>query len=173
MLKPFVSFQRLMETEAIHRGRTLHDAASRLRTAYMKQASPWIPCTCSCSNVACWMLGYLLASLLVCLLAYRYLLACAVTGAGTGKPMRQFREELTFIPVTPRYGLVRAVARPRACWAMWAYLLHTTVLHTTSAHSTHALSSPRGIGILVPAPRRDQRAGGRRTRRTPPTPHYM
>ena len=54
------------------------------------------------------MLGYLLASLLVCLLAYRYLLACAVTGAGTGKPMRQFREELTFIPVTPRYGLVRA-----------------------------------------------------------------
>ena len=41
--------------------------------------------------------------------------------------------------------------------------------HNTHFVSTHVLSSPRGIGILAQSPRRDQRAGGRRTRRTPPT----
>ena len=47
----------------------------------------------------------------------------------------------------------------------------TPLLFTLHPHdvSAHALSSPRGIGILAPAPRCDQRAGGRRTRRTPPT----
>ena len=49
--------------------------------------------------------------------------------------------------------------------------VHTTpgCSHRPHQVSAHALSSPRGIGILAPAPRCDQRAGGRRTRRTPPT----
>ena len=36
--------------------------------------------------------------------------------------------------------------------------------------SAHALSSPRGTGILAPAPRCDQRAGGRRPTHTRPPP---
>ena len=49
--------------------------------------------------------------------------------------------------------------------------VHTTrgCSHHPHNVSAHALSSPRGIGILAPALRCDQRAGGRRTRRTPPT----
>ena len=51
--------------------------------------------------------------------------------------------------------------------------VHTTPCLFTHPRnvSAHALSSPRGIGILAPAPRCDQRAGGRRSRRIPPT-HY-
>ena len=83
------------------------------------------------------MLGCLLASLLVCLLAYRYLLACAVTGAGTGKPMRQFREELTFIPVTPRYGLVRAP--PCLLGDVGVLTSHYSSTHNVSAQHSRAL----------------------------------
>ena len=50
----------------------------------------------------------------------------------------------------------------------WAFTLHRGCSHHPHNVSAHALSSPRGIGILAPSPRRDQRAGGRRTRRTPP-----
>ena len=53
----------------------------------------------------------------------------------------------------------------------WAFTQHRACSHHPRNVSAHALSSPRGIGILAPAPRRDQRAGGRRTRRIPPT-HY-
>ena len=41
----------------------------------------------------------------------------------------------------------------------WAFTLHYGCSHHTHV-SAHALSSPRGIGILAPAPRCDQRAGG-------------
>ena len=51
----------------------------------------------------------------------------------------------------------------------WAFTLHRGCSHIPHNVSAHALSSPRGIGILAPAPRCDLRAGGRRTRgRTPP-----
>ena len=48
------------------------------------------------------------------------------------------------------------------------FTLHRDCSHHQYNISAHARSSPRGIGILAPAPRCDQRAGGRRTRRTPP-----
>ena len=51
----------------------------------------------------------------------------------------------------------------------WAFTLHRCCSLHPHDVSAHALSSPKGIGILAPAPRCDQRAGGRRTRRTPPT----
>ena len=60
-----------------------------------------------------------------------------------------------------------ASARP-----LWALTLHRGCSHHPHHVSAHALSSPRGIGILAPAPRCDQRAGGRRTRRIPP-PHTL
>ena len=50
----------------------------------------------------------------------------------------------------------------------WAFTLHRGCSHHPHNVSAHALSSHRGIGILAQSPRRDQRAGGRRTRRTPP-----
>ena len=50
----------------------------------------------------------------------------------------------------------------------WAFTLHSGCSHHPHNVSAHALSSHRGIGILAQSPRRDQRAGGRRTRRTPP-----
>ena len=54
----------------------------------------------------------------------------------------------------------------------WAFTQHRVCSHHPRNVSAHALSSPRGIGILAPAPRCDQRAGGRRTRRIPPLrPH--
>ena len=53
----------------------------------------------------------------------------------------------------------------------WAFTLHRVCSHHPRNVSAHALSSPRGIGILAPAPRCDQRAGGRRTRRIPPYTH--
>ena len=53
----------------------------------------------------------------------------------------------------------------------WAFTQHRACSHHPRNVSAHALSSPRGIGILAPAPRCDQRAGGRRTRRIPPHTH--
>ena len=50
----------------------------------------------------------------------------------------------------------------------WAFTLHRVCSHHPRNVSAHALSSPRGIGILAPAPRCDPGAGGRRTRRIPP-----
>ena len=52
----------------------------------------------------------------------------------------------------------------------WAFTLHRGCSHHPHNVSAHTLSSHRGIGILAQSPRRDQRAGGRRTRRTPPHP---
>ena len=54
----------------------------------------------------------------------------------------------------------------------WAFTLHSGCSHHQHHVSAHALSSPKGIGILAPAPRCDHRAGGRRPRRTPP-PHTL
>ena len=51
----------------------------------------------------------------------------------------------------------------------WALTLNRVCSHHPRNVSAHALSSPRGIGILAPAPRCDQRAGGRLTRRIPHT----
>ena len=51
----------------------------------------------------------------------------------------------------------------------WAFTLHRGCSHIPHNVSAHALSSPRGIGILAPAPRCDLRAGGRRTRGRTPT----
>ena len=70
----------------------------------------------------------------------------------------------------------RARARePQAVTALrappWAFTLPRVCSHHPRNVSAHALSSPRGIGILAPAPRCDQRAGGRRTRRIPPYTH--
>ena len=51
----------------------------------------------------------------------------------------------------------------------WAFTVHRGCSHYPHNVSAHALSSPRGIGILAPAPRCDLRAGGRRTRGRTPT----
>ena len=57
----------------------------------------------------------------------------------------------------------------------WAFTVHRGCSHYPHNVSAHALSSPRGIGILAPAPRCeacDQRAGASRvTHASPPPPH--
>ena len=74
---------------------------------------------------------------------------------------------LTFTHIFPHTGEFICFRTAR-CAPSWVFTLHRGCSHHPHNVSAHALSSHRGIGILAQSPRRDQRAGGRRTRRTPP-----